>query len=57
MMEEPMVSFAQMLRALDPRILDHLKLPHWFPLVYERKDQAALSETEQERFLSAPTRR
>ncbi len=53
MVEEPMVSFAQMLRELDPRILEHLKLPHWFPPVYERKDQAALSETEQERFLCA----
>jgi tyrosinase len=53
MVEEPMDSFAEMLRMLDPKILEHLKLPHWFPLVYERKDQGALTETERERFLCA----
>jgi tyrosinase len=53
MSEEPMVSFAEMLRSLDPSILERLKLPHWFPLVHERKDQAALTANEQERFLCA----
>ena len=53
MAAEPMVSFAEMLRALDPKIARHLKLPHWFPAVYERKDQCELNENERERFLCA----
>jgi tyrosinase len=53
MPEEAMVSFAEMLRVLDPKIRDRLKLPPWFPHVYERKDQAALDMTERERFLCA----
>jgi len=53
MAAEPMVSFAEMLRALDPKIARHLKLPHWFPQVYERKDQCELNENERERFLCA----
>jgi tyrosinase len=51
---EPMVSFAEMLRMLDEEILEIIKLPPgWFPLVYDRKDQASLSPSEQERFLCA----
>ena len=50
---EQMDSFAEMLRALDPKILRHLKFPHWFPKVYDRKDQCELDENERERFLCA----
>ena len=39
MAHETMVSFAEMLRALDPKIARHLKLPHWFPPVYERRQR------------------
>jgi tyrosinase len=52
--EEQMVSFADMFLMLEPEIFRHLKLPiHWFLAVYPRKDQAALTETERERFLCA----
>jgi tyrosinase len=51
--EPTMTSFVDMLLMLDPKILRHLKFPPWFPLVYDRKDQGALSETERERFLCA----
>lgn len=50
---DQMVSFAQMLRALDPKVARHLKFPHWFPKVYDRKDQCELDENERERFLCA----
>src|SRR5215471_12396668 len=50
-----MVSFAQMLQALDPKISRHLKLPNWFEEVCERKDQCEFDETHYqhgtERFL------
>lgn len=48
-------TFADMLKALDPGIRRHLKLPPWllFPATYSRKDQASLSETEQGRFVCA----
>ena len=48
-----MESFAEMLRMIEPSILEHLKLPHWFPPVYERKDQSSLSTAARERFLCA----
>lgn len=50
-------TFADMLRLLEPELLERLQLPWWllFPLVCERKDQASLSETEQGRFLCALT--
>jgi tyrosinase len=48
-----MVSFADTLRMMEPELRRHLKLPPWFLLPYERKDQAALSELERERFLCA----
>ena len=49
-----MVSFAQMLQALDPKIARHLKLPNWFfEEVCERKDQCEFDETQRERFLCA----
>ena len=50
---EPMETFAEMLRMLDPAILKHLKLPHWFPRVHERRDEASLDECARERFLCA----
>lgn len=51
---ESMVSFAQMLRTLDPELMKIVKVPvHWFPKVYEREDQAKLSKHERERFLCA----
>ena len=51
---EPMVSFVQMIRMLSEEILEIIEVPpSWFPLVYDRKDQAALSNIEQERFLCA----
>lgn len=51
---EPMVSFVQMIRMLSEEILELIEVPpSWFPLVYDRKDQAALSNIEQERFLCA----
>lgn len=51
---EPMLSFADMIRATDPKIKRFFKIPpHWFPLVYDRKDQAALTDLERERFLCA----
>jgi tyrosinase len=53
MVDETMVSFPEMLRMLDPEILHRIKLPHWFPAVRKRKDQAALKEKERERFLCA----
>ena len=53
MVEEQMDSFAEMLRMVDPRILDRLKLPPWFLPVRKRKDEAALKEHERERFLCA----
>jgi tyrosinase len=50
-------TFADMLRLLDPELRERLRLPWWllFPPVYERKDQATLSGTEQGRFLCALT--
>src|SRR5438128_2684041 len=47
-------SFAEMLR-FQPEIRRRLKLPPWllFVLPYQRKDQASLTELEQERFLCA----
>jgi tyrosinase len=53
MMPATMDSFAQMLLMTPSAILRRLKLPPWFPLIYERKDQAALTDVEQERFLCA----
>jgi tyrosinase len=51
---EQMVSFADMLRMTDPKIKRIIKFPHhWFPAVYDRKDQAALTDIERERFLCA----
>jgi tyrosinase len=50
---EPMTSFAQMMLMLDPRLLERLRLPPWFPLLDERRDQATLTATQQERFLCA----
>ena len=51
---ERMVSFAEMLRMTDPKIRRIIKIPiHWFPIVYDRKDQAALNDIERERFLCA----
>jgi tyrosinase len=48
------MTFAEMLR-LQPEVRRRLKLPPWltFKLPYERKDQAVLTEVEQERFLCA----
>ena len=42
-------TFADMLRMLSPELRERLELPWWlrFPPVYERKDQASLSQTEQ----------
>ena len=53
-MEMP-TTFADMLRMLDPELRERLELPWWllFPPVYERKDQASLTATEQGRFLCA----
>jgi tyrosinase len=50
-------TFAGMLQLVSEEVLERLELPPWlhFPLVYERKDQASLSPTEQERFLCALT--
>jgi tyrosinase len=47
-------SFAEMLR-MQPDVRRRLKLPDWlvFKLPYTRKDQAALTELERERFLCA----
>jgi tyrosinase len=47
-------SFAEMLR-MQPDVRRRLKLPDWlvFKLPYARKDQAALTELERERFLCA----
>ncbi len=47
-------SFAEMLR-LQPDVRRRLKLPDWlvFKLPYARKDQAALTDLERERFLCA----
>jgi tyrosinase len=51
---EPMVSFADMLRLLDPELMKIVKIPpHWFPKVHERKDQGKLTKPERERFLCA----
>jgi tyrosinase len=52
-LEPQMMSFVDMLLMLDSKILKRLKLPPWFPLVYDRKDQATLSEVQRERFLCA----
>ena len=51
--EPAMTSFAQMMLMLDPKLLERLKLPPWFPLLDERRDQATLTATQQERFLCA----
>jgi tyrosinase len=51
--EQPMESFVDMLLMIDPAILRQIKLPPWFPLTYDRKDQAVLTENELERFLCA----
>ena len=52
MMEEHPLTFAALFE--DPSIFRHLKLPPWlFPKQYVRKDQASLSELEQQRFLCA----
>ncbi len=51
--EQPMESFVDMLLMTDPGILRKIKLPPWFALVYDRKDQAALTDVERERFLCA----
>lgn len=53
MVEQPMDSFAEMIEMLDPRILERLKLPNWFPKLHRRKDEAALKKNERERFLCA----
>jgi tyrosinase len=54
MVEQQMTdSFVDMLLMTDPEVLRRIKLPPWFLLVYDRKDQAALTETERERFLCA----
>ena len=51
---ESMVSFAEMLRTLDPELEKIVKIPHtWFPKVYERRDQAKLSRHERDRFICA----
>jgi tyrosinase len=51
---DSMFSFAEMLRELDPEVKKFVKLPaHWFPKVYERKDQGKLTKHERERFLCA----
>lgn len=48
------LTFADMLKH-SPELRRHLKLLPWllFPATYERKEQAALSELERERFLCA----
>jgi tyrosinase len=46
-------TFVELLRRDWTRLERIFKLPPWFPLVRERRDQAALSPTEQERFLCA----
>jgi tyrosinase len=53
MSAEPM-TFANMLK-FSPQVRERLKLPPWlkFLLPYERKDQATLTPTEQQRFLCA----
>lgn len=52
MREMQMVNFAEMFE--DRTMFRHLKLPKWlFATTYARKDQAALSATEQGRFLCA----
>jgi tyrosinase len=50
-------TFADMLRMLSPELLERLELPWWllFPPVYERRDQASLTQTDQERFVCALT--
>jgi len=53
MVEQPMDSFAEMIEMLDPRILERLKLPPWFPKIHRRKDEGALKKHERERFLCA----
>jgi tyrosinase len=51
---ESMVSFAEMLRTLDPEIEKFVKIPHsWFPKIHERRDQAKLSRHERDRFACA----
>lgn len=50
----PMTSFADMLRELSPEFRERIHIPiHWFPLVEERRDQAKLTEAQQERYLCA----
>lgn len=50
----PMNSFADMLRELSPDIRERIHIPiHWFPLVEERRDQASLNATQQERYVCA----
>jgi len=46
-------TFVELLRRDWPRLGRIFKLPPWFPRVRERRDQAALSPAEQERFLCA----
>jgi tyrosinase len=50
----PMTSFAEMLKELTPELREIVRLPiHWFPVLEERPDQAALNSSQQERFLCA----
>jgi tyrosinase len=46
-------TFVELLRRDWPQLEQRLKLPPWFPRLRERRDQAALSPHEQERFLCA----
>jgi tyrosinase len=51
---ESMVSFAEMLRTLDPELMKIVKVPpHWFPKIHDREDQSKLTKHERERFLCA----
>jgi tyrosinase len=53
-MDRPMDSFVDMILMLDPEIFRRLKWPpHWFLMTYPRKNQAELTELEQQRFLCA----
>jgi hypothetical protein len=48
-------TFVELLQRDWARLERIFKLPPWFPRLRERRDQAALSPTEQERFLCALT--
>lgn len=50
----PMTSFVDMLREVSPELRERLRIPiHWFPLVEQRRDQAKLNPSQQERYLCA----